>query len=71
MTNEQALAAFGSQGAIADVCGITTTAVYYWFKNGGIPYDKQCLLQVEAERRKLRRLIASRKHDPRYVDKAA
>lgn len=66
MTNEQAISAFGSRVAIAAVCDVTPTAVAYWIKNGGIPYDKQCLLQVEAERRGKRRIVAKKVHDPKY-----
>lgn len=71
MTNDQALAAFGSREGIANACDVTPTAVHYWIKKGGIPYDKQCLLQVEAERRKLRRIIARKQDDPRYRQRAA
>lgn len=71
MTNEQAITVFGSQQAIAEVCDVTPMAVYYWIKKGGIPYDKQCLLEVEAGRRKLRRIIARKEHDPKYTRKVA
>lgn len=71
MTNDQAMAAFGGLQAVASACDVTPTAVYYWIKNGGIPYDKQCLLQVEAERRKLRRIIARKEHDPKYLQRRA
>lgn len=71
VTNEQALAVFGSRAAIAEACDVTPTAVSYWIKKGGIPYDKQCLLQVEAERRNKRRIVANRKHDPKYQQRAA
>lgn len=71
MTNDQAISIFGSRKAIAEVCDVTETAVSYWFKNGGIPYDKQCLLQVEAERQGKRRIIARKEHDPKYLLRSA
>lgn len=66
VTPEQAIEFFGSRSDVADVCAVTPTAVYHWVSQGWIPYDKQCLLQVEAERaptkRGRRRIVASR-HD--------
>jgi DNA-binding transcriptional regulator YdaS (Cro superfamily) len=67
VTNDQALSIFGSRKAIAEVCDVTESAVAQWFKHGGIPYDKQCLLQVEAERVGKRRYIARKEHDPKYL----
>lgn len=66
MTPMQAIDFFGDRNKVATVCDVTKTAVYYWVKQGWIPYDKQCLLQVEADRlpQKLRkRRIVASKHD--------
>lgn len=62
MVPQQAVAFFGSRGELAKVCDVTETAVGYWVKQGWIPYDKQCLIQVEAERAPRKgktRLVAS------------
>lgn len=50
VTPSQALNFFGDRDRIRVLCKVTRTAVYHWIKQGWIPYDKQCLLQVEAER---------------------
>ena len=71
VTNDQVLSAFGSRAAVAEACDVTKAAVSLWFKRGGIPYDKQCLLQVESERRKLKRLVARWEHDPKYQGRRA
>lgn len=39
---------FGSVNALAVVCDVTDAAVYKWLRQGWIPYDKQCLIQLEA-----------------------
>ena len=64
----QAAEFFGSRKALAEVCGVSQTAVYHWFKQGWIPYDKQCLLQVEADRTKRSHALIARK---KHADKKA
>lgn len=59
----QAAEFFGSRKALAEVCGVSQTAVYHWFKQGSIPFDKQCLIQIEADRAgRKHRLIARKDH---------
>lgn len=50
MTPIQAISFFEGRAGLASVCKVTETAVHYWVRQGFIPYDKQCLIQVEAER---------------------
>ena len=66
MTPQDAITFFGSRKQVAQVCRVTDTAIHHWVKQGWIPYDKQCLLQIEAERsgKKGRRLIATRSDMP-------
>lgn len=74
MTPQQAIDYFGSRAEVARVCGITETAVGYWVKQGWIHYDKQCLLQVEAERnprKGKRRIVASESDIPEEKRRAA
>ena len=52
MTPTQALDFFGSRRELAEVCEVTVTAVHHWVRKGWIPYDKQCLIQLEAQRKK-------------------
>lgn len=47
MTPEQAIDHFKTRGALAKACEVTETAVYLWLKQGAIPYDRQCQIQVE------------------------
>lgn len=63
----QAIDYFGTRADVSAVCQVTETAVYHWVKQGWIPYDKQCLLQVESERnpkKGKRRIVASRSDIP-------
>lgn len=65
MTLDQAIDFFGSRSQVAGVCEVTPTAIYHWDRQGWIPYDKQCLLELEARRAKKRgkRIpIAKREH---------
>jgi len=75
MTPSQPIDYFGSRNEVARICNVTKTAVYYWVKQGWIPYDKQCQIQVEAERlpkKKGKRLPVASKYDiPDNVRRAA
>lgn len=75
VTPFQAIEYFGSRSELATVCDVTDTAVYHWVTQGWIPYDKQCLIQVEAERaprKSSRRRIVASWHDvPEERRKAA
>lgn len=65
MVPQQAIDYFGSRGELAQVCAVTETAVGYWVKQGWIPYDKQCQIQVESERapKKGKKRIVASWHD--------
>lgn len=65
MTPQQPIKVFGSKDKVAEICDITPTGVSMWAKRGGIPYDKQCLLEVEARRRGKRGLLADKRHAPK------
>lgn len=41
---------FGSRGKLADTLGVTETAVGQWVRQGWIPYDRQCHIQVESQK---------------------
>lgn len=41
---------FGGRLALGKVLGVTDTAVGYWVKQGWIPYDRQCQIQVESQK---------------------
>lgn len=58
MTPEEAISHYGSQAAVARACDVTDSAVYLWVKQGFIPYDKQCQIQVDSSGG----LIASKGH---------
>ena len=58
MTPNQAIKFHGSRAALASVCDVTVQAVYRWVRFGAIPYDKQCLIQVEAGNQ----ILANKKH---------
>jgi hypothetical protein len=73
MTPQDAIEYFGSRKELQKVCRVTPTAIHHWVKQGWIPYDKQCLLQIEAERsprKRGRRIVATRSDLPK-VQKAA
>ena len=60
MKPSQAVDFFGDRGQLALICNVTPTAIHHWVKQGWMPYDKQCLVQVESERSvKKGRLVAS------------
>ena len=60
MKPSQAVDFFGDRTELARICNVTATAVHHWIKQGWMPYDKQCLVQVESERStKNGRLVAS------------
>lgn len=60
VTPNQAINFFGDRNELAKICNVTPTAVHHWVKQGWMPYDKQCLVQVESERSsKKGRLVAS------------
>lgn len=65
MTPAEAIEYFGDRRAVAQVCKISEQAVSKWRRLGFIPYDKQCLLQVESERapRKRRKRLVASWHD--------
>lgn len=46
MTPAEALSHFKTQAEIARVMAVTDAAVHLWVKNGRIPFDKQCQMQV-------------------------
>lgn len=50
MTPSEAIEFFGSATEVARICDVSLAAVYNWGKRGGIPYDKQCQIQIEAEK---------------------
>lgn len=50
MTPQQAIDHYGSRGALATSCDVTEAAIYLWVKQGFIPYDKQCQIQVDTQR---------------------
>lgn len=50
MTPQQAIDYYGSRRALADTCDVTEAAIYLWVKQGFIPYDKQCQIQVDTQR---------------------
>jgi hypothetical protein len=64
---------FGSVRAVADICDVTAAAVYKWLRQGAIPYDKQCLIQLEAAKVKGKRgyPVASKKDAPERQIQAA
>lgn len=49
MTPEQAIDYYHGRGALAKACEVTEAAVYLWVKQGAIPYDRQCQIQVETK----------------------
>lgn len=53
MTPDQAIEHYGSRGALAKAVEVTEAAVYLWVKQGAIPYDRQCQIQVDTEGRLL------------------
>lgn len=60
VTPTQAVDFFETRGKLARICNVTEAAVSHWMKQGWLPYDKQCLVQVESERStKKGRLVAS------------
>lgn len=65
VTPSQAIDYFGTRTDVATVADVTETAVYHWVKQGWIPYDKQCLLQIESERKPMngKRRIVAKRHD--------
>lgn len=71
MTPTEAIDFFGSRTELAAVCDVSQTAVHHWVRKGWIPYDKQCLIQLEAEKLKRRRgrgvPVASRSDIPRQA----
>lgn len=60
MNLHEALAHYGSQAAIARACEISDAAVHQWFKQGFIPYPRQCELQIESGNK-----VIARKEDGR------
>ncbi len=50
MKPQQAIDQFGGRGALAGVLGVSEAAVHLWVKQGWIPYDRQCHIQVESAR---------------------
>lgn len=50
MTPQQAIDHYGSRGALATSCDVTEAAIYLWVKQGFIPYDKQCQIQIDTQR---------------------
>lgn len=67
MTPQEAVEFYGSQAKVAREMGVSDAAVYLWIKNGGIPYDKQCQLQVATAGQ----LVARREDEPRARERAA
>jgi hypothetical protein len=49
MSPERAIEHYGSRGALAKACDVTEAAVYLWVKQGAIPYDRQCQIQVDTK----------------------
>ena len=49
MTPEQAIEHYQTRGALAKACEVTEAAVYLWVKQGAIPYDRQCQIQVDTD----------------------
>lgn len=47
MTPDQAVAHYKTRGALAKACDVTEAAIYLWVKQGFIPYDRQCQIQVD------------------------
>lgn len=72
MLPDEAIEFFGSRNALAEVCDVSPTAVHHWVRKGWIPYDKQCLIQLEAGRvrTKKRRPVASKKDIPEVREAA-
>jgi DNA-binding transcriptional regulator YdaS (Cro superfamily) len=50
MTPQQPIDFFGSRTKLAVALGVTETAVGQWVRQGWIPYDRQCHIQVESKR---------------------
>ena len=48
MTPEQAVEHYGSQANLARAVQLTDAAVYIWVKQGFIPYDRQCQIQIDS-----------------------
>ena len=71
MTPKQPIRVFGSRAAVAALCRTTEAAVAQWDKRGGIPYDKQCLLELEAIRLGKRGLRARWEDDPKHRQREA
>jgi hypothetical protein len=49
MTPDQAIEHYRSRGALAKACEVSEAAIYLWVKQGAIPYDRQCQIQVETK----------------------
>ncbi|WP_122425134.1 hypothetical protein [Pseudomonas viridiflava] len=60
MTYEEALKHFGTQRAIGDALGVTTSRVSQCRTAGGFSYPMQCVLEKESSGT----LIANRQDDP-------
>lgn len=50
MRPQQAIDFFGNRGVLAGALGVTETAVGQWVRQGWIPYDRQCHIQIESKR---------------------
>lgn len=57
---------FGGAVAVAEICDVSPAAVYKWVRQGGIPFDKQCQIQLEAAKvpGRKRRLVANKADAP-------
>ena len=66
MTPEQAIDHYRGRGGLAKACDVSEAAIYLWVKQGAIPYDRQCQIQVETKGK----LLAS-KEDAGRVDARA
>lgn len=62
---------FGGVTAVAEVVGVTTAAVCNWVRRGWIPYDKQCLLELEAAKSGKKRYPKARREDVTQDSRAA
>jgi hypothetical protein len=66
MTPEQAIDHYGSRGALAKACDVSEAAIYLWVKQGAIPYDRQCQIQVDTKD-----ALRASKQDAEPKDRAA
>jgi hypothetical protein len=57
---------FGSATAVARLCEVSTSAISNWRRRGWIPYDKQCLLELEASKRGKKRYPKASRFDVPY-----